>query len=79
LMLFFLLIFIGLICCSSILDSVSLRIPSRSIRDYCTFTVNCNFKVSPSARCASAVNAVCRSTGIFSKVCISLTNVSQPF
>jgi hypothetical protein len=77
--LFLINVFRGKICCSTILDSVSLRIPSRSIRDHSTFTVNHNFKVSPSARCVSAANAVCRSIDIFSKDCILLTDISQPF
>jgi hypothetical protein len=41
------------------------------------FTVHRNFKVSPSARCVSAANAVCRSINIFNKDCIWLTDVSQ--
>jgi hypothetical protein len=61
------------------LDSVSLRIPSRSIRDYSTLTVHRNFKVSPCARCVSAASAVCRSIDIFNKDCISLSDISQPF
>jgi hypothetical protein len=56
---------------------VSLRIPTRSVRDYTTFTVHRNFKVSPSARCVSAANAVCRCIDIFNKDCILLTDVSQ--
>jgi hypothetical protein len=71
-------VFIGKILCSSILDSVSLRLPSRS-SDYFTVTANRNFKVSPSARCVSAANAVCRSIDIFNKGCISLKNISQSF
>jgi hypothetical protein len=63
--------------CSSVFDTVSLRITTRSIRDYSTFTVHRNFKVSPSARCVSAANAVCRIIGIFNKDCIRLADVSQ--
>jgi hypothetical protein len=47
--------------------------------DFSTFTVHSNFKVSPSARCVSAANAVCRSIGIFNKDCILLTEISQLF
>jgi hypothetical protein len=50
--------FKGNIACPSILDSVSLRIPSRYIRDFSTFSVHRNFKASPSARCVSAANTV---------------------
>jgi hypothetical protein len=56
---------------------VSLRIPTRFIRDYSAFTVHSNFTVSPSARCVSAANAVCRSIAIFKKDCILLTDISQ--
>jgi hypothetical protein len=71
--------FKGKISCASVFDTVSLRIPTRSIRDNSTFTVHRNFKVSPSARCVSAANAVCRSIDIFNKDCILLTDVSQLF
>jgi hypothetical protein len=43
--------FKGNIACPSILDSVGLRNPSRSVRDFSTFSVHRNFKASPSARC----------------------------
>jgi hypothetical protein len=36
--------------CPSVLDSVSLRTRSRSIRDFSIFSVHRNFKASPSAR-----------------------------
>jgi hypothetical protein len=58
-------------------DNVSLCIPTWSATDYSTFTVHRNFKVSPSARCVSADNAVCRSINIFNKDCIWLTDVSK--
>jgi hypothetical protein len=45
--------------------------------DFSTFTVHRNFKVSPSARCVSAANAVCRSIGIFNTDCIRLSDFSQ--
>jgi hypothetical protein len=77
-MLFFLInVFKGKISCSSVFDTVSLRIPTRSVRDFSTFIVHRNFKVSPSTRCVSADNAVCRSIDIFNTDCIRLTDVSQ--
>jgi hypothetical protein len=79
-MLFFLInVFKGKISCSSVFDTVSLCIPTKSIRDYATFTVHRNFKVSPSARCVSDTNAVCRSIDIFNKDCILLSDISQLF
>jgi hypothetical protein len=37
--------------------------------------VNHNFKVSPSARCVSAANAICKETDILNKDKITLTDV----
>jgi hypothetical protein len=71
--------FKGKISCSSVFDTVSLHIPTKSIRDYTTLSVHRNFKVSPSARCVYAANAVCRSIDIFNSDCILLTDVSQVF
>jgi hypothetical protein len=62
----------GNVACPSMLASLSLRIPYRSIRDYNTFSVQHNFKVSPCTRCVSAANAVCRNIDIFNKNCILL-------
>jgi hypothetical protein len=56
---FFVLMFLRAKLVAHLLLIVSLRIPARSIRDYSTFTVHHNFKVSPSAKCVSAANAVC--------------------
>jgi hypothetical protein len=56
--LFLINVFKNKISCSSIFDTVNLRIPSRRIRDFSTFVANHNFKVSPSARCVSAANAI---------------------
>jgi hypothetical protein len=46
------------IACPSTIDSVGLRIATRSIRDFYTFSVHRNFKASPFTRCASAANGV---------------------
>jgi hypothetical protein len=45
--------------------------------DFSTFVVNHNFKVSPSARCVSAANAICKETDIFNKDKITLVDISQ--
>jgi hypothetical protein len=68
--------FKGNITCPSILDSVGLRIPSRSIRDFSAFSVHRNFKASPSTRCVSAANTVCWNIDIFNKDCILLMHIS---
>jgi hypothetical protein len=65
--LFLINVFKNKISCSSIFYTVNLRIPVRRIRDFSTFVVNHNFKVSPSARCVSAANAMCKEIDIYSK------------
>jgi hypothetical protein len=37
--------------------------------------VNQNFKVSPSARCVSATNVICKETDIWNKDKITLTDI----
>jgi hypothetical protein len=58
---------------SYILHSSTLRVPYMSIRDYFTFFLYRNFKVSPSTGWVSAANAAC--TNIFKKDCILLTHI----
>jgi hypothetical protein len=53
-----------------------LYIPSRSIRDFSTFSVYRNFKASPSARSVSAASTVCWNTDIFNKDRIPLMHIS---
>jgi hypothetical protein len=53
-----------------------LRITSRSIRDFSTFSVHRNFKASPSARCVSVANTVCWNIDIFNKDRILLMHIS---
>jgi hypothetical protein len=74
--LFLINVFINKISCSSIFDSVNLRVPSRRTRDFSTFVVNHNFKVSPSVRCVSAANDICKETDIFNKDKITLVDIS---
>jgi hypothetical protein len=69
-------VFKNKISCSSIFDTLCLRIPSRRIRDYSTFAVNKNVKVSPTARCVSAVNVICKEIDIFNKNKITLVDNS---
>jgi hypothetical protein len=56
------------ISCSSIPNSVRIRIPTRIIRGYSKLMVSRNFEVSASARCISAANATCKGNDIFKKL-----------
>jgi hypothetical protein len=63
--------------CPSVLETVSIRVPTRNIRNFTTFS--CSFSHCLTARCISAANAVCKSTDIFSKSCFSLKSLSHTF
>jgi hypothetical protein len=58
------------------LNFVSLRIPSRTIRDISPSSVHRDFKASPSARCVSATT---QSVDIFNEDRILLTHISWGF
>jgi hypothetical protein len=58
--LFLINVFKGKINCPSILDTVGIRVPTRQIREFSTFSVSSALKHSPSARCVIAANDVCR-------------------
>jgi hypothetical protein len=53
------------------MDTVGIRVPIRQIRDFSTFNVSSALKHSPSVRCASAANDVCRFLDIFGKDIVS--------
>ena len=57
--------FLGSKFCPSLLDIISLRIPTCSVRNYNQFFAT--RKNCPSARCAAAVKLVCCDTDIFSE------------
>jgi hypothetical protein len=56
-------------------DIVSIWIPIGIIRDYSTFTVNHNFKVSPSSRRVPGAKAIYKDIVIFNKDYIMLTAI----
>jgi hypothetical protein len=60
--------------CPSVLETVSIRVPTRNIRNFTMFS--CSFSHYPSARCVSAANSVCKSTDIFCKSSLSLKSLS---
>jgi hypothetical protein len=72
---FFLInVFNGAKYCPSILERVGIRVLTRKIRNFTTFS--CSFSHFPSARCVSAANAVCKSKDIFSKSWLRLRNIT---
>jgi hypothetical protein len=52
--------------CPILLETVGFRVPNRNFWDFKLFHVNLNRRNCPSARCASATNAISRDTCIFS-------------
>jgi hypothetical protein len=55
----------GLKICPTLLETVGLRVPNRNFRDFKLFYVNLNCRICPSARCASAANAIIGDICIF--------------
>jgi hypothetical protein len=63
--------------CCSIMDTVCLRVPTKQIRDFSTFKVSNVSRLSPSTRCVTAANSICRSLDTFSKHTISIDDISS--
>jgi hypothetical protein len=60
--LFLISVYSGLKCCPSLLDTTGIRVPSRSVRNSSLFTATCTN--SPTARCVTAANRVCKDVEI---------------
>jgi hypothetical protein len=69
--LFLINIFKSKINCHSIMDTVGIRVSTRQIRDFSTFSVSSPLRHSPSVRCGSAANDICRLLDIFGKDTVS--------
>jgi hypothetical protein len=57
------------------LENVSLRVPTRHVRDFSTFSVCPSNKHRPSARCAYAANAEGKDLDIFAVGAVSLYHI----
>jgi hypothetical protein len=53
------------------MDTVGICVPTRQIRDFSTFSVSSALRHSPSVRCDSAANDICRLLYIFGKDTVS--------
>jgi hypothetical protein len=65
----------GLKYCPSLLEAVGLRVPTRYLRDFSMFNFSPSLENSPSARCASAANIVCRDFDVFKINVVSLSHI----
>ena len=65
----------------TISETVGLRVPNRNIRDFSLFNVDFKRRIRPSARCASAENAIDTDTDIFNGRSVSVNRwlVSDTF
>jgi hypothetical protein len=66
--------FCGAKYCPSALQTVGLRVPTRNIRNYTTFS--CSFSHCPSARFVFAANVVWKLMDIFIKSCWGLNSLT---
>jgi hypothetical protein len=72
---FFVQAYRGLKSCASLLENVSLHIPTRHVRDFSRFSVCPSNKHCPSARCAYAANTVGKDLDIFTIGAVSLNHI----
>jgi hypothetical protein len=75
--LFLINIFSGTKCCSSVLETVGLRVPTRNMHNFNMFT--CPSSHCPSARCVSTANAVGTFTDVFRNSCSRVKSLTGPF
>jgi hypothetical protein len=61
----------------SVLETVSIHVPTQNIHNFAMFS--CSFSHCPSARYVSAANAVCKSTDIFNNSCLSVKSLTDYF
>jgi hypothetical protein len=71
----FINIYNGFKCCLSLLETLSICVAIKNFHDFSFFPINSSHKVYPSARYASATNAVFKDTYIFSKQIVSLNYI----
>jgi hypothetical protein len=72
---FFVQAYRGIKSCTSLLENVSLRAPTRHVRDFSTFSVCPSNKHCPSARCAYAATVVGKDLHIFAVGAVSLYHI----
>jgi hypothetical protein len=72
--LFFVQVYRGLKFCSSLLENVSIRVPTCNVRDFLTFCICPSNKQFASAPCAYAANVVGKDLDIFAFGAVSLNH-----
>jgi hypothetical protein len=61
--------------CTSLLENVSLRVPTRHVKEFSKFSVRPSNKHCPSAWCACAANVVVKDLDIFAVGAVSLYHI----
>jgi hypothetical protein len=75
--LFLVKVFLRQINCPSITDTAAIHVPTRQIREFCTFIASSALRHGPSARCVIAANEVCRFLDGFGKKVVSFEDTSS--
>jgi hypothetical protein len=73
--LFLVNVYTGFKFCPSLLENVGIHVPVRHFRDFLLLTVGSLHKICPSARSATATNAICKDINIFSKQLVKLNHI----
>jgi hypothetical protein len=74
-MIYFLSMLLIILLTASLFWTLSIRVPSKLIRDFSIFSVSKALSSSPSARCSIVANKVYQFMDIFSAKIISLNNL----
>jgi hypothetical protein len=72
---FVLNVFLGSTSCSSTMDIIGLRVPTRNLRDFPLFHVSSSYTNCPSGRCATAANSVCNQLDVFRRQIVTLSQM----
>jgi hypothetical protein len=72
---FFFQVYHGLKSCTSLLENVSIHVPTRHVKDFSTFSVCPSNKHCPSAWCTYVPNVVGKDLDIFAAGAVSLYHI----
>jgi hypothetical protein len=68
-------VLLGSKSCSSTMDIIGLRVPTRNLRDFPLFHVISSYKNCPSGRCATAANLACKQLDVFRRQIVTLSQM----
>jgi hypothetical protein len=68
-------VLLGSKSCPSTLDIISLRVPTRNLRDFSLFHVRSFYINCPSGRCITAANSICNNMDVFRREFVTFSQM----